>query len=228
MSLISLPTVQQPTVTRYEPTALLFAAGTSYEEWAAAGMEVRLAARAGLWWLGDWIIFGTMTFGDEHVTAQVDPSDLALGEGTIRAAQWVSEKIPPAHRRPELSWSHHREVAALPPSDRDRLLEAAVRDGYSTKELREVVRSERPPLPLDLDEPGADAEAEPATSGAPEPEDGPADRTGDAIGATYMDESRFPVACELRFGMTLGRHVVDFVRAWTGRNARAAARELDL
>lgn len=83
----------------------------SFEEWARLGENLQRMDRCHKWWLGDWWHLGEDKFGNEAWGAfNTDLYD----ETTISNYQWVSAAIPPKHRRPELSWSHHREVAGLP------------------------------------------------------------------------------------------------------------------
>jgi hypothetical protein len=58
-------------------------------------------------------------------------------------ATWVSRQIPVSRRREILSWSHHFEVAGLPAHDQDAFLEAAIDNGWSTRDLREAVRASK-------------------------------------------------------------------------------------
>ena len=46
-----------------------------------------------------------------------------------------------------MSFAHHREVAALAPTEQERWLAAAAREGWSLQELRAVLRAA--PTPLD-------------------------------------------------------------------------------
>ena len=52
---------------------------------------------------------------------------------TFKDAGWVAGAIETSRRRDVLSWSHHKEVAALEPDEQDRFLDLAVseqvRDG---------------------------------------------------------------------------------------------------
>ena len=48
----------------------------------------------------------------------------------------MSENIETVRRRTVLSWSHHREVAALPPAQQDKLLDEAEEEGWTRRERR--------------------------------------------------------------------------------------------
>lgn len=48
----------------------------------------------------------------------------------------VSRSFETSRRREVLSYSHHVEVASLPPDEADELLDKAEREGLSTREVR--------------------------------------------------------------------------------------------
>ena len=70
----------------------------------------------------------------------------------------VALAIPPGRRRPELSWSHHRRVAArwLTPAQRDRLLDVAETGRLTSNEM--LLHVERLREPIEEESPGTDAE----------------------------------------------------------------------
>ena len=100
-------------------------------------------SRSVMWWIGDWLRFGDGKWGETSAQAVEDTG--RQGQ-TLLDAQWVASKfVDNSRRREELSWSHHKEVAALPPAEADELLDLAEREGLSTRELRaEVSRQSRP------------------------------------------------------------------------------------
>ena len=55
-------------------------------------------------------------------------------------AGWVSRQIETSRRREVLSWSHHKEVAALEPDEQDEFLDKAIDEGWTRNELRTHVR----------------------------------------------------------------------------------------
>lgn len=116
----------------------------SYEEWEACGVWLRAVDRAVQWWVGDWMRLGEEQFGEEHAQA------LELGGGwderTLQNMRWVAERVARSVRRADLSWAHHREVAALESADdqRDWLARAAEgEDGqpWTSDRLRREMRA---------------------------------------------------------------------------------------
>jgi hypothetical protein len=53
----------------------------------------------------------------------------------------VANRVPRSTRRKDLSWSHHRAVAALPPPEQKRWLREASQHQMSHHELRDALRN---------------------------------------------------------------------------------------
>lgn len=97
----------------------------TYAEWEACGDWLRSVDGAVQWWIGDWLRMGEELFGEEH--AQALDLDTSWDQRTLEQMRWVSDKVSVAVRRGDLSWAHHREVAALetPQAQKDWLERAA-------------------------------------------------------------------------------------------------------
>jgi len=122
------------------PTAWEPLAGLTFAGWQAEAVTVQTAAVASRWWLGDLMRYGEMRWGEDAAQA-VEMSGLHVD--TLRACVWVAESIVPARRRPEATWSHHREVAAMDAAEGDAWLGRAIDGGWSRDELRRKIRGER-------------------------------------------------------------------------------------
>ncbi|MBX6773037.1 MAG: hypothetical protein IRY83_15010 [Chloroflexi bacterium] len=123
------------------------------DEWSELLHSCVRMARACQWWIGDLVIAGEHRWGE--VIYQY-LSDLTEADyETIRGCVWVAERIPPAERCAELSWTHHRVVAAIDdPALRTQLLEQAREHCWTTRELAAAVRALRAqPLPATDAEP---------------------------------------------------------------------------
>lgn len=95
---------------------------------------------AAKWALGDLLIFGESRYGEEY--AQV--LDVArISERQAERYRYVAQQVRPSRRRENLSFTHHEEVAALEPSDQERLLGNALDSSWSTGDLRGRVRDLR-------------------------------------------------------------------------------------
>jgi hypothetical protein len=127
--------VETQTPWEFTEVGLVVLPDISWDEWTALWGTVRGLHRKALFFLGDALVAGERAFGEQY--AQVLTDEYAAE--THRVAQWVCSRIEPARRRPNLSFSVHREVASLPAADQDRLLDQAETGGWHTKDMREAV-----------------------------------------------------------------------------------------
>src|SRR3972149_5875029 len=78
--------------------------------------------------IGDAILIGEKMYGEEAFQAF---ESLNLSEEGKREYLRVSERVPRSRRRRDLSWSHHRAVAALEPAAQRDWLKKASEEGMS-------------------------------------------------------------------------------------------------
>lgn len=119
------------------PEGLVVEGLPSFETWLSALERVKYIGRSVQWWLGDLLNYGEQTYGEKYSQA-LESTDYQYG--SLANIAYVAGRIEPARRHVELSFTHHQEVAALPPVDQDELLANATIQRWSTKELREAVR----------------------------------------------------------------------------------------
>lgn len=102
------------------------------EDFSTLVSYLRHVKEAEPWWTGDGLNYGEQNFGEAaakvlHVEAQ-EATDWS--PTTLRVCQWVCEKVTVDTRRADLSFAHHRKVAALDTrSQRTWLARAAEGDG---------------------------------------------------------------------------------------------------
>lgn len=121
-------------------STITFQRDLSLEEWLAVGHLLSLIENARQWWWGDWIVYGEGHYGEDYAQF-VD--DLGIALHTLQNWAYVSRAIPPSRRRDTLSWSHHAEVASLPPNEQEKWLERAEREKMSRSALRAAIRASR-------------------------------------------------------------------------------------
>jgi CYTH domain-containing protein len=111
-------------------------------EWTVQGRKLGTIGRQSPWWVGDWVRYGNAKFGERYVRAsRITGYDIQ----TLKNMAYVASRFDPSRRRDELSWSHHAEVAALPPEEQDRWLSRVQADHLSVKDLRhERARMSKP------------------------------------------------------------------------------------
>jgi hypothetical protein len=94
--------------------------------------------------IGDAIILGEHLYRELAYQAI---EHLGLSEESRREYVRVAEKVPTSIRREDLSWSHHRAVAALKPREQRKWLKTASDEALSHAALREAIREGAPPAP---------------------------------------------------------------------------------
>lgn len=128
-------------------TSLQLRDGLTFDEWEATGSKLGQFQRAAAWWIGDWLNYGERCYGETYAQG-IEVTGLEYS--TLQSFVWVSSRVEMLRRRNNLSWSHHREVAALEPDEQDEWLTRAETGDWSKAELRRQLRQreiESPPLP---------------------------------------------------------------------------------
>jgi hypothetical protein len=109
-------------------------------EWGEHGRRMGSIGRAVAWWIGDWLRYGNSQFGERYVRAsRITGYDVQ----TLMNMVYVATHFEFSQRRENLSWSHHAEVCALAPEERDRWLDLAERERMSVRCMREEIRRAR-------------------------------------------------------------------------------------
>lgn len=88
--------------------------------------------------IGDAIRQGEELYGEE---AQQAFEALGLSEAGRLEYVRVSVRVPRSRRRRDLSWSHHRAVASLAPSEQKTWLKRASEEHLSHHQLRDELRN---------------------------------------------------------------------------------------
>lgn len=103
----------------------------SWEQYVAIMEMLDRTAGALPWWIGDAHNLGEAKWGEAAVQATLARVSL----DTQRTYGWVARRVEASERRPELKFSHHRAVAALPKRERTKWLQKAVNEGWRTRDL---------------------------------------------------------------------------------------------
>lgn len=129
-----------------------FSPKTTMAAWSAAGQEICRLHAASNFWIGAWINFGLETFCRKDELGKPIPNDaylLALQETgleyqTLRNFAYVERQVDVSRRRDTLLFSHHAEVAPLPPAQQKKWLGLAEMgtDGkrWTVSQLRQAIR----------------------------------------------------------------------------------------
>ncbi|MFA6134427.1 MAG: LmbU family transcriptional regulator [Phycisphaerae bacterium] len=124
----------------FGPLGLTFHRDLEYSAWERLGTALQYMDSAVHWWIGDWIRYGERRWGEKYAQAI---QETPYSYGTLRHDVYVAERVDPCRRRPLLTWSHHQEVASLPPEKQDEWLDQAEQEHWSRETLRQHIREER-------------------------------------------------------------------------------------
>jgi hypothetical protein len=116
----------------------------TYDEFEAICVLLGRMHEAVRFAIGDLIILGEQLYKEQAYQAL---ERLNLSEKGRLEYVRVAEKVARSVRRKDLSWSHHRAVAALPPKEQRQWLREASQKGLSHHELREALRDGAAPEP---------------------------------------------------------------------------------
>jgi hypothetical protein len=109
----------------------------SFDAWIEVGRRLSTVVSSSAWCLGDWLIYGEISFTGRYREAIERTS---LDYQTLRNYAWVARKIPLPRRCEKLSFGHHAEVAALPEPEQDYWLRKAHESGWSRNQIRQEIR----------------------------------------------------------------------------------------
>jgi hypothetical protein len=108
--------------------------------WLECGRGLGRASNGTSWWIGDWLRYGNARFGERYSrAARVTGYDIQ----TLMNYAYVATHVRIPERRPDLSWSHHAELASLDVRSREAWLERCARERLSVKDLRAMLRGSR-------------------------------------------------------------------------------------
>lgn len=105
------------------PTGLIVTGSPTLQDWQAYGEAWLLAQDATPWIIGDWMLYGQETYGDEYANA-IELTGAKYD--TVSKYKWVAKHVPQEVRRHprNIAWTYHKHVAHLPPDRQDFLLGA--------------------------------------------------------------------------------------------------------
>lgn len=108
--------------------------GQTFDEWRAMGEKLHRTERVLNWWIGDWWAAGEHRYGERAKAAA--EGIFGVGYQALKDMAMVARAFEPSRRRDLLTFTHHRETAALPPEEADALLSKAESESLPTRQLR--------------------------------------------------------------------------------------------
>ncbi len=122
------------------PTGLEVIGDPTFDDWLSCGKYLYKTNESLQFIIGDYLQYGEQHWGETYRKAvEVFGFDIQ----TLRNSKWVSRSIQPEPRHPELSFSHHREVAELEPEEQDELLTEASNNKLSVSALHKLIAQRR-------------------------------------------------------------------------------------
>lgn len=114
-----------------------------FADWENLGRQIGFISSAWQWWIGDWLNFGEMSYGEEAAQAVDDrPSryDIAmritgLEQSTLQNYRSICAKVAKPRRRRELNFAAHTAVASLEPEAQTEWLEKAVENQWGRDQI---------------------------------------------------------------------------------------------
>lgn len=122
---------------RFLPTGLIVKDNPTFEEWEECGLLLAHIQKRVHWWIGDWLNYGERRWGEMYAQAM---SESGFNYQTVANDRYVAGKIEFSRRRENLTFSHHVEVASLPPPEQDRWLDYAEEEELTTRQLRQEIK----------------------------------------------------------------------------------------
>jgi len=141
--LVALPETALTSRVTTTPTSLRVVdrdASLSMAEWSEVGRQLGRVGNSAMWWIGDWLRIGERTYGSTYTEAQ---RITGYEYESLRKASWVAASVETGTRVPDLSWGHHRAVAALAPAAQREWLARALAEGWSERHLLNMIRGGR-------------------------------------------------------------------------------------
>src|SRR6476659_476686 len=124
----------------------------TFEQWEVAFTWARKVEGAAQFWLGDLLNYGEHAYGEKY-SQMLETTGYALQ--TAKNVAYVARHVEPSRRRVRdgVPFSHHAEVAALPPAEQTTWLQRCVDEEPTRDELRSLIRMEKAATTTTPDEP---------------------------------------------------------------------------
>jgi N6-adenosine-specific RNA methylase IME4 len=112
----------------------------TFRDWQNIGEQLERVEGAVLWWWGDWLRYDDGSYGTMYEEA-MDKTGAKYQR--LANAKWVAESIEFSTRVENVSWSHHRLVAALDKEEQARWLARAEKNKWSVKDLKHHITKQK-------------------------------------------------------------------------------------
>lgn len=120
-------------------TNLTFRRDVTKDEWMDVFKALKQVEGCVQFWIGDCLAYRQQKWGmyDDII------EETGYDKQTLKNLKSVSENVPSTVRLPDLSFTHHAEVAKLTPEKQELFLNKAVEEKLSVRELRNEIRKDK-------------------------------------------------------------------------------------
>lgn len=114
----------------------------TFDAWATLAPQFREGHSRIQWAIGDWILYGEnhKSWGDRYDQAI---NDLDYDYDYLRQLTRVCRAYDFAHRRSDISFSHHREALVFAPEERQNALKKVAAGKWSVQKFKEWISDEK-------------------------------------------------------------------------------------
>ena len=106
------------------------------DEWMTLGSQLGRGAQGIQWFVGDWLNFGFKKGFMASERYELAEEITHMTKAWLYRCAWVAKAVAPEDRRVELSFDHHTRIASIKPGpERDVLLQVAVQEKMSARDL---------------------------------------------------------------------------------------------
>lgn len=130
-------TLDLPDGVTVHPIGLELPHDLRFNDWRRVGEALEHVGAALQWALGDWLASGERYRREYHQAMQ----EIDRRYQTLADLKYVSSRVELSRRRESLSHAHHREVASLDPFWQNTWLDDALRQNWTSKELRAEIQA---------------------------------------------------------------------------------------
>ena len=120
-------------------TNLTFKRDVSKEEWMDVFKALKQVEGCVQFWIGDCLAYRQQKWGMYDDIAE----ETGMDKGYLRDIKYVADNVELSRRKDNLSFSHHVEVASLPPEKQELFLNMAVENKLSVRDLRNEIKKEK-------------------------------------------------------------------------------------
>lgn len=111
-------------------TGLRLTKKVPFDTWEQIGNTLQVMEGSVQWWIGDWLNYGEKVYGEKYAQAINEKQ-----ADTWKQYAWVASSVEKCTRVHNLPWSHHREVASLPPNEQTQWLSKAADNEWSHRDF---------------------------------------------------------------------------------------------